>query len=165
MSDAFDPVAILQTLDERGVAYVVIGGFAAWLHGAPVVTTDIDIIYQASEPNIAQLCLALEDLQAIYRHQFGRRLEPTASGLASTQGAGHHLLTTRAGDLDALRSAAGHDYEDLVADVVRFDIDGVDTPVLALARIIELKAAANRPKDIAALPVLRAALEDDPETG
>ena len=151
---------MLRALDAHGVRYVVIGGFAAWIHGAPVITADLDIIYEASEPNIVQLCAALAELQAIYRHQFGRRLEPTREGLSSVQGAGHHLLETRAGNLDVLRSAADHTYRELVADAVSFEIDGIPTSIVSLSRIIALKEAAGRPKDLAALPALRAVLEE-----
>ena len=39
----FDPAAIIQALGRHGVRYVVIGGVASVLHGAPTVTTDIDV--------------------------------------------------------------------------------------------------------------------------
>ena len=32
----FDPVRVIETLAEHGVEFVIIGGFAAELHGAPV---------------------------------------------------------------------------------------------------------------------------------
>jgi hypothetical protein len=49
----------------------------------------------------------------------------------------------------------------------RAEIDGVPVMILPLARIIESKRAANRPKDVAALPALLAALAvlEDEEKG
>jgi len=38
-------------------------------------------------------------------------------------------------------------------------------PVLSLPRLIEVKEAAGRPKDLAALPTLRATLEEIRRTG
>jgi len=149
---------MLRVLDAHAVEYVVIGGFAAWIQGAPVVTVDLDLIYDTADQNIENLVEALEELHAIYRHQFGRRITPNIAGLSSTRGAGHHLLVTKAGDLDVLRSAAEKGFRDLVGDIVFFDIEGIRTPVLSLHQVIRLKEAAGRPKDLAALPVLRAVL-------
>jgi hypothetical protein len=44
MSGAFDPVRMLEVLARHGVEHVVVGGVAAWVHGAPVVTTDLDLV-------------------------------------------------------------------------------------------------------------------------
>lgn len=163
MHVGFDPVALLRCLDAHGVRHVVIGGFAAWMHGAPIVTADLDVVYDPAPDNLARLMDALVELEAVYRHQHGRRIAPEVAGLASTVGAGHHLLETRHGHLDLLRTVAGAGYEALCGEVDWYDIDGVRTPLVRLQRIIELKAAAGRPKDLAALPTLRAALDDDDE--
>ena len=160
MPAEFDPIAILRALERHGVKYVVVGGFAAWMQGAPVVTTDVDIVYDANAANISALVAALDDLGAIYRHQMGRRLQPQADGLASTEAAGHHLLNTRSGDLDVLRTASGLDYRELTTDTIALEIDGLEVRFAPLSRIIAMKEAAGRPKDLAALPVLRAALEN-----
>jgi len=159
----FEPIELLRVLETHDVSYVIVGGFAAWMHGAPIVTTDIDIVYAEDEANIARLVDALQSIDAVYRHQHGRRIEPTVAGLSSTEGAGHHLLATRFGHLDVLRSVSETTYDALHHDAVYYDIDGLRVPCATLQRIIALKEAAGRPKDIAALPMLRGALEDDGE--
>ncbi len=159
MPDEFDPLAILRALERHNVRYVVVGGFAAWMQGVPVVTTDVDIVYDSSPANIEALVVALDELGAIYRHQAGRRLQPQAHGLASTQAAGHHLLQTRCGDLDDLRTASGLEYSELAADTITFEFDDIEVAFAPLSRLVTMKEAAGRPKDIAVLPVLRAALE------
>ncbi len=64
-------------------------------------------------------------------------------------------LETDAGDLDVSFVPTGTGgYDDLAAHVARFDLDGVVAPAAALLDIIRSKAAANRPKDQATLPVL-----------
>jgi hypothetical protein len=40
---AFHPAGILAVLDKHKVAYVLIGGYAAQLHGSILPTTDIDV--------------------------------------------------------------------------------------------------------------------------
>jgi hypothetical protein len=56
---AFDPLEILAVLGRHQVDFVVIGGFAAWLHGAPVVTADVDLVFDTSPDNVRRLVAAL----------------------------------------------------------------------------------------------------------
>lgn len=37
----FDPVGICKILNEEGVAFVIVGGFASVMHGSPLPTRDI----------------------------------------------------------------------------------------------------------------------------
>ena len=164
MPAEFDPIDILQVLEEHNVRFVVVGGFAAWMQGAPVVTADVDIVYEVTAENIAALVAALTALSAFYRHQMGRRIQPDAAGLASTVAAGHHLLETRSGNLDVLRTASGIGYADLSTDTIAFEIEGSTAHFATLERVIHMKEIAGRPKDIAALPTLRAALAQARDT-
>ena len=158
MPAEFDPIQILQVLARYEVRFVVIGGFAAWMQGAPVVTADVDIVYEATPENIDALLAALRTLDAVYRHQPGRRLRPDAAGLASTMAAGHHLLETHSGNLDVLRTASGLSYGDLTSDTIEYEIEGTVAQFASLERVIHMKQTAARPKDLAALPTLLAAL-------
>jgi hypothetical protein len=63
--ERFDPAAILRALNEHGVCYVVIGGVAATLHGAPVVTYDLDLTPQQTRDNITRLAAALTSIGAL----------------------------------------------------------------------------------------------------
>lgn len=40
----FDPRPICAILNEEGVRYVLIGGFAAAVHGSPLPTSDVDVV-------------------------------------------------------------------------------------------------------------------------
>lgn len=55
MPGAFDPERMLAVLDTHQVRFVVVGGFAAWVHGAPIVTADLDIIFDPAPDNIRRL--------------------------------------------------------------------------------------------------------------
>jgi hypothetical protein len=157
MDPKADFAAILTTLNDQQVDYLVVGMLAAVLQGATAVTIDVDIVHRRSPENVAKLLAALQNLDAVYRTD-RRGLRPNESHLA---GPGHHLLRTRLGDLDVLGSLAeGADFDALSGDTVEVDIEGVRVRVLELSRLIEVKQAAGRPKDLAVLPLLRATLDE-----
>jgi hypothetical protein len=59
MSAGSDPPRILTVLAECSVRGVVIGGLAAWLQGAPVVTTELDPVVDTAPGNLARRVEAL----------------------------------------------------------------------------------------------------------
>ena len=64
-------------------------------------------------------------------------------------------LTTSAGDLDLLGEVAGSGpYEQLPPHSDTIQVFGLDTRVVTLARLIHLKRAAGRPKDLEAIAEL-----------
>ncbi len=149
---------ILRLLAESEVEFVVVGMTAGVLQGAPVTTVDLDVVHRRSRENVARLLRVLSELDAVYRHD-PRRLRPQESHLV---GPGHQLLTTTHGDLDCLGEIGeGVGYEELLGRTVEMKLSGGRTVrVLNLPALIEAKERAGRPKDLAALPVLRAALDE-----
>ena len=149
----------LRALSEAGVEFVVVGGLAAVLNGAPVNTFDLDIVPARSEQNVARLLLVLGAHNALYRTQPGRQFKPTASHLLSP---GHHTLITTFGPIDVLGTIGrGLSYEDLLPHIVRMEIGGgVEVQVLNLTTIITIKEELAGEKDIAVLPVLKRTLEE-----
>ena len=148
----------LRALHEGGVEFVIVGGLAAVLHGAPVDTFDLDIVPARDEANVARLLRVLDALDAIYRMQPDRRLKPDASHLSSP---GHHNLITNCGPLDVLGTIGGGlGYEDLLPHTVEMETGGgVRVRVLNLATIVALKEELAGEKDRAVLPILRRTLE------
>jgi hypothetical protein len=68
---AFDPLAILTRLLD--VEYLVVGGFAAVLYGAPTTTDDLEIMPRDDEPNVTRLAAALATLWNWPRNQVRAR--------------------------------------------------------------------------------------------
>jgi len=105
---AFDPLTILSRL--RDVEYMVVGGFAAVLYGAPTITGDLDIMPRADEENIGRLAGVLATLHTVVREprSSGRRIEVTVDLLKqAAKGArlGGQLRTrTAAGPKDVFRT-------------------------------------------------------------
>ena len=155
---------ILQTLQEHGVAFIVVGGVAAVLHGAPLTTFDLDLVHSRTPENLDRLVAALSDLGAFYRGHGDKRILPRSSHLRSD---GHHLLMTDAGPLDLLGVVGlGETFESLVSRTVVVLAGGeLQIRVVDLDTLIELKEHAGRDKDLAALPVLRATAAEKKRRG
>ena len=149
---------ILRLLAAGDVEFIVVGMTAGILQGAPVTTVDLDVVHRRSPVNVARLLRVLGELDAVYRHD-PRRLRPGESHLI---GPGHQLLTTALGDLDCLGTIdQDRGYEQLLDLTVEMKLaGGLTIRVLSLPALIEAKERSGRPKDLAALPVLRATLDE-----
>ena len=67
MAEIFEPLRILASLRSYGVAYVLVGGLGAAVHGASLDTDDVDICLSGDTENLARLSLALQQLVAEQR--------------------------------------------------------------------------------------------------
>ena len=153
---SFDPVEICAVLCDEGVEFVVLGGFAAIIHGSPLPTEDIDVIPSRSGANLERLATALTRLEAKIRT--GDEPIETRIDAASIRNMPHMLnLVTRFGDIDLVFTPAGTltNYEQWLERSRRAQLrDGLVVAVADLDDIIASKAAANRPKDQRSLPYL-----------
>jgi len=150
---------ILDELRSNQVEFILVGGMAAVLHGAPIATQDLDIVHRRTPENIDRLLHVLTKIDAIFRGQpAGRKLAPTVVELG---GRGHLNLKTRLGPLDILCELEGDlSYEDLLPHTTVFRDGAVELRVLDLETIIKIKSAVNRAKDRLVLPILIAALKE-----
>lgn len=152
----FDAIELLRTLESRGVDYVLIGGFAAVVHGSPFLTQDVDITPEQSRANLTKLSDALSDLHAKIRTGVEPEGLPFAHDAESLAGARTWNLVTDHGDMDVAFVPDGTEgYPDLARDAELYDIRGVKVRIASLADVIRSKQAANRPKDQRVLPTLR----------
>lgn len=143
----------LEALTRHRADFILVGGVAAVLWGAPITTFDLDILYKLEAGNLDRLLAALREIESIYRDPAGRRIEPDVEKLKR---GGHHLLSTRFGPLDVLGTiGAALTFEDLLPRTREMEIAGLPVRTLEIAAIIETKEHANRDKDRAVLPVLR----------
>jgi len=152
----FDPVEICAVLSEESVDFVVLGGFAAVIHGSSLPTEDIDVIPSREWANLERLAHALARLDA--------KIRISGDAVATTLDAGfiknmpHMLnLVTKYGDMDLTFTPSGalKDFEAWRANARHVQLrDGLIVTVASLDDIIASKQAANRPKDHRALPYL-----------
>jgi hypothetical protein len=149
-------LGLLRVLLHHGVDFFVVGGVAAQLEGAPIVTFDLDVLFDKAPDNLDRLLAALHELKARYRDPAGRHIEPDKEKLETFR---VNLLLTELGALDVLGTiGSGLTYQDLVDRTLSYELGETRVRVLELAAVIETKEQANRDKDRAALPVLRQTL-------
>lgn len=160
----FDPVAMLRVLASHRVDFVVVGGVAARLRGAPLVTQDVDVTPSRRADNLSRLAGALEDFEARLRtatEPDGVAMPFDPRLLAS---AAVWTLVTKFGDLDLVMDPAGTGgYADLIRDADGLTVarsPDLVVEVASLADVIRSKEATGREKDRAALPLLRRTLEE-----
>lgn len=160
----FDPVGILSVLKEHEVDFVVVGGIAARLRGAPLLTEDIDVTPATRRANLSRLADALTDLGALLRTATEPDGVPFPFDPALLESSNVWTMTTRLGDLDLVMVPAGTDgYTDLARDADELKVSTEPellVSVISLADVIRSKAATGRDKDRAALPLLRRTLEE-----
>lgn len=159
-----DWLAITECFGRHRVAYLIVGGVGAQLHGAVRPTNDFDSLPDVSEDNLDRLAAALRELGAFLR--VDGLTDDEARGLpvridrATLTRMDISTWRTTAGDLDVLTAIPTRDggrarYEDLVSRASSVDFGGVPVRVAALDDIIASKEQANRPKDLAALDELQ----------
>lgn len=116
-------------LNEAGVKYVVVGGFALALHGVVRATKDIDILIDPSLDNVKRALQALENLS----WGVARELDP--ADVAAKP------LTIIGDDprVDLLTLAWSVRYADAAPKAPRVSIDGVQVPYADLDTLIRTK--------------------------
>ena len=149
---------LLRALAEARVEFIIVGGAAATAHGSARLTQDLDIVYAREHSNLERLAAALAPHEPYLRGApeglpFDLDARTLASGLNFT-------LKSKLGDLDLFGEiVGGGGYEDLLPHSIEIDLFGVRCHCLGLEKLIEVKRAAGRPKDLEALAELEAILD------
>jgi hypothetical protein len=63
----FDPIRICEVLNDEGVDYVIVGGFASVAHGSSLPTQDIDVVPSRRSDNLGRFARALRRMNAMLR--------------------------------------------------------------------------------------------------
>ncbi len=152
-------VELLPVLDRHRVEFILIGGGAGIVHGSQRVTTDVDVVYSRRADNVARLAEALKSHHPYLRGAppglpFHWDVPTILAGLNFT-------LITDLGDIDFLGEVAGGGtYEQLVPFTIELLAFGVTCRCVTLDRLIQLKRAAGRAKDLEAIAELQAILDE-----
>jgi hypothetical protein len=146
----FDPRALLETLVQHDVDFVLIGGMAGTARGSAYVTLDVDIAYERSRANLERLSGALRELGATLR---GAPADlPFALDAKTLENGANFTFDTRHGPLDILADPAGAPTYAALRDGAGEEllVERVRIRVASLDHLIAMKEAAGRPKDLLA---------------
>jgi predicted nucleotidyltransferase len=150
---------ILPLLTQFKVKFIVIGGGAAIAHGAARSTYDVDVVYARDSENIQNLAAALQNHEPYLRGAPPGL--PFSWDEATIKGGLNFTLRTKLGDLDLLGEVTGGgSYEQLLPFSEELSVFGMQCRFVTLERLIQIKRAAGRPKDLEVLAELQALLEE-----
>jgi hypothetical protein len=151
--------ALLESLHEHGVVFVIVGGIAATLHGSARLTFDLDIVYERSRENLDRIVAALAPFKPYLRGApeglpFKFDAETLKRGLNFT-------FTTTDGPIDLLGEISGvGNYAVARQHSEEAHMFGGTYYFLDLETLIISKKAAGRPKDFDAIAELEAIREE-----
>lgn len=138
---------LLPTLVKGNIRFILVGGAAAIAHGSSRLTNDLDVVYDRDFQNLEQIVRTLEPYQPYLRGAapglpFRWDVKTLKAGLNFT-------LTTSLGYLDLLGEiVGGGKYEDLLPHSIRLELFNVSCLCLNLEKLIQVKRATGRPKDL-----------------
>jgi hypothetical protein len=148
----------LGGLISEEVGFVVVGGVAAAAHGSARVTSDLDLCYDAGNP---QTVVRLARLLAAWK-AYPRGVEeglPFIMDERTLQSAPVMTLVTTEGPLDILDRIAGvGNYDAVERSSMLVEAFDLQFRILDLPALIKAKRAAGRPRDLEHLPELEALL-------
>ena len=153
-----DLVALLDRLTKANVEFVLAGAYAAIVHGATVVTRDIDVCMRFVPDNLFRLRDAIADLHPWHR------MTPKHVPLELTEDNVKKLrnlyLATDLGQLDCLSEIiAVGDFDTVAARSVVVKLPFGDMRVLDIDALVATKSHLNRIQDKLVIPQLLAIKE------
>lgn len=133
-----DFLDFITCLNERGVDFVLVGGYALGVHGVVRATGDIDFLYRRTKTAVRRLCAAMED--------FGAPPEVIDQNALMTSG-----IVTQFGKppyrIDLLNDIDGVSFKEVWAGATDVVIDGQKLRVIGLNELRRNKMATGREKD------------------
>ena len=149
---------LLQRLCDADIDFVIVGGFAAVLHGSSLITRDLDVCALLTQENVGKLREVLQDLRPVHRLS-GQKLsflDNPAPGVPVN----NLYLGTDFGPVDLLSNILGvGGFDSVRANSVEVSLFGQRFRVISLDDLIRAKEALTRDKDQQAVVQLRAIRE------
>lgn len=157
-NDSFAPdfLDFIACLNEGGVEFVLVGGYAVGVHGVVRATADLDILYRRTEDNVGRLCRALEEFGAP-----AQLIDPDALLAPDTV----TMFGAPPLRIDLLGDISGVSFEQVWVGCVDIVLEDQPLRVIGLAELRANKAATGRPRDIDDLRRLAVAARTRPKPG
>jgi hypothetical protein len=150
--------ALLSRLREQKAEFVIIGGVCGVLHGASLVTLDLDICCRFSRENLRRIEAAVKELHPRHRLTSNKLpLELTDELCSSLK---NIYLNTDLGILDCLSEVSGiGNYGQVLQQSIPHSLSYGEFRILNLDALIASKSAVGREKDLEAVKLLQAIKE------
>jgi hypothetical protein len=146
---------LLKALADNQVKFIVVGAYAAIMQGSTLRTDDLDICYERTPENYRKIIRAIAPFKPRPRG-LPENLKAPFDEQSLAQGTNFTLITDL-GSLDLLGEMSGvGGYREIVSGARLINVGTVRCQVASLDTIIRSKEAADRPKDRATLPELKA---------
>lgn len=142
-----DLKALVSSLNRNGVDYLLIGGYALFVHGYHRATIDIDFLVPATAEAGQKVKAAL----MVLPDQAAKDLDPAWFA------EGENIRVADAFVVDVMLNACGETYDTLKQYAVTVDLDGIPIQTVNLEGLLKTKQTV-RDKDVADRHVLERAL-------
>ena len=136
----FDPKRLFRTLQQHGVRFVVVGDFAAWIHGSPHVMSLADVCHDTETGDA--LLAALRELDAQPRDE--------DSSIAGVNTRTVSRFSTSAGALNCW--SAG--YAELAPRAVSIEVEDIHIRIASIDDLLRIARAGGTAKDRAMADIL-----------
>ena len=147
---------IIKLLVDSKVDFVLIGGFAAVVHGVSLLTQDLDMCISFDKENLTRLLDALKSCNAVHR----QNKKPLKESLERLSQFKNLYLVTDVGSVDLLGDVKGlGSFADLLNHTINIELFGRRCRVLDINSLIKAKKESGRPKDKETIVQLRVILE------
>jgi len=140
-----DSREFLESLNSRGIEYVIVGAHSLAFHGRPRYTGDLDILVLATPENAVKLVDLLKHFgfadSDFQQSDFIQPEQLIQLGRAPNR-------------IDLLTSITGVTTDEALTSKVSAELDGIPVFILSKDALIRNKRAVGRPQDIADLTML-----------
>lgn len=143
-----DLKALVQSLNQQGADYLLIGGYALFVHGYHRATADIDVLVPATREEGEKIKAALMMLP----DQAAKDLDPAWFS------EGDNIRVADAFVVDIMLNACGETYETLQQFAVTIDLEGIPVRTVSLEGLLRTKQTM-RDQDVSDRHILERALE------
>ena len=142
-----DLKALIRSLNDHGADYLLIGGYALFVHGYHRATTDIDVLVPATQESGRKV----RDALMVLPDQAAKDLDPAWFD------EGENIRVADAFVVDIMLNAAGETYDTLKQYAETVDFDGLPIRTVNLQGLLRTKQSM-RDKDVADRIIMERAL-------
>jgi predicted nucleotidyltransferase len=144
----------LNSLNKNDVKYLLLGGWAVGIYGAPRATADMDVFIAIDDENIDKLQKAL--------YEFGAPTVPNDhfKEVGKVFRMGRSPLR-----IEIINQASGIDFKGCYQNRKSISVDGIDISIIAIEDLLKNKKTAGREKDCADLRNLEGILKKQNDKG